>query len=340
MMNTINNFDDALSTFEDFDFDINDSDELIISPTTNNSSTISESDLVGSDMLFMVDEVTPPFINSSFSVMTKNPSSFLPTMMNNNKLDAYAFNPSESAIVKDDESVVSDLYFDSPSTPPLPPYPKKKRQKIHDHRRVTVDSSGAPSLSDLFGNNNNNNNASPQVIKKKTTTTKSYHTALKNLAESMKRSQLSRRQVAMQSGQVQDENQAVISSTTKVLSSIEEQLQHGSSSSLSSSTIRSGNTSPVFSSSSSSVLSDQSSNQNTSSSFSSSSNHSSMNSLSHDKSSIMKDFFSGTRNTLTDGLENSRNQLRMLASAAAYPYDCNSYVMKRQSSCLYWEKGK
>lgn len=330
-MNTINNFDDALSTFEDFDFDINDSDELIISPTTNNSSTVSESDLVGSDMLFMVDDVTPPFINSSFSVMTKNPSSFLPTMMNN-KLDAYAFNPSESAIVKDDESVVSDLYFDSPSTPPLPPpYPKKKRQKIHDHRRVTVDS-GAPSLSDLFGNNNNN--VSPQVIKKKTTTTKSYHTALKNLAESMKRSQLSRRQVAMQSGQAQDENQAVISSMTKVLSSIEEQLlQHGSSSSPSPSpTIRSGNTSPVFSSSSS-VLSDQSSTQNTSSSsFSSSSNYSSMNSLSYDdKSSIMKDFFSGTRNTLTDGLENSRNQLRMLAAQ----YDCNSYVMKRQSSCLY-----
>ena len=326
-MNTINNFDDALSTFEDFDFDINDSDELIISPTTNNSSTVSESDLVGSDMLFMVDEVTPPFINSSFSVMTKNPSSFLPTMMNN-KLDAYAFNPSESAIVKDDESVVSDLYFDSPSTPPLPPpYPKKKRQKIHDHRRVTVDS-GAPSLSELFGSNN-----SPQVIKKKTTTTKSYHTALKNLAESMKRSQLSRRQVAMQSGQVQDENQAVISSMTKVLSSIEEQLQHGSSSSSSSSSIiRSGNTSPVFSSSdTSSVLSDQSSNQNTSSFSSSSSNHSSMNSLSYDKSSIMKDFFSGTRNTLTDGLENSRNQLRMLAAQ----YDCNSYVMKRQSSCLY-----
>ena len=329
MMNTINNFDDALSTFEDFDFDINDSDELIISPTTNNSSTVSESDLVGSDMLFMVDEVTPSFINSSFSVMTKNPSSFLPTMMNN-KLDAYAFNPSESAIVKDDESVVSDLYFDSPSTPPLPPYPKKKRQKIHDHRRVTVDS-GAPSLSELFGNTNNSN--SPQVIKKKTTTTKSYHTALKNLAESMKRSQLSRRQVAMQSGQAQDENQAVISSMTKVLSSIEEQLQHGSSSSSSStSSIRSGNTSPVFSSSSS-VLSDQSSNQNTSSSsFSLSSNYSSMNSLSYDdKSSIMKDFFSGTRNTLTDGLENSRNQLRMLAAQ----YDCNSYVMKRQSSCLY-----
>lgn len=329
-MNTINNFDDALSTFEDFDFDINDSDELIISPTTNNSSTISESDLVGSDMLFMVDEVTPPFINSSFSVMTKNPSSFLPTMMNNNKLDAYAFNPSESAIVKDDESVISDLYFDSPSTtPPLPPYPKKKRQKIHDHRRVTVDSSGAPSLSDLFGNS-----SSPQVIKKKTTTTKSYHTALKNLAESMKRSQLSRRQVAMQSGQAQDENQAVISSMTKVLSSIEEQLQqHGSSSSSSSSsTIRSGNTSPVFSSSSS-VLSDQSSIQNTSSSsFSSSSNYSSNSLLSHhDKSSIMKDFFSGTRNTLTDGLENSRNQLRMIAAQ----YDCNSYVMKRQSSCLY-----
>ena len=327
---TINNFDDALSTFEDFDFDINDSDELIISPTTNNS-TVSESDLVGSDMLFMVDEVTPPFINSSFSVMTKNPSSFLPTMMNN-KLDAYAFNPSESAIVKDDESVVSDLYFDGSSTPP-PPYPKKKRQKIHDHRRVTVDS-GAPSLSELFGNSNN----SPQVIKKRTTTTKSYHTALKNLAESMKRSQLSRRQVAMLGQTYQDDNQAVISSMTKVLSSIEEQLQHGSSSSSSSSGMKRC-VSDAFSSSSdtSSVLSDQSSNQNTSSSFSLSSNHySSTTSLlsHHDKSSIMKDFFSGTRNTLTDGLENSRNQLRMLATAA-YPYDCNSYVMKRQSSCLY-----
>merc|ERR1712216_232858 len=115
----------------------------------------------------------------------------------------------------------------------------------------------------------------------------------------------------------------------------EEQLQHGSSScSPSPTSIRSGNTSPVFSSSSS-VLSDQSSIQNTSSSssFSSSSNnYSSTTSLlsHHDKSSIMKDFFSGTRNTLTDGLENSRNQLRMMAAQ----YDCNSYVMKRQSSCL------
>lgn len=167
------------------------------------------------------------------------------------------------------------------------------------HRRVTVDC--APSLSQLFGSHHqdydDNRHSShagilqelpaasvvshPTTPSTPTEKTLEYQEGLQKLAASMKRSELSRRQVMMHR---QHDHQAH-QTREHVVTSIQQQLRQQQADCCVA-TDHHSNTFPLLP-----TVQQQ-----------------------DDRSSIMSDFFSGSRGTLTNGLEHSRMQLKMYST--------------------------
>ena len=356
------------SNLDDFHFDLDGSDEfynMLKSSKTSSGNADSRAEM--ERMLFEVDEYsTPPsFINSSSLIMNDEPA--LPTEEPKTNMLLDAYNPCRTthrrAIIKDDE-LVNDINFNTHAVP-LPSssssaYPKKRKGRggktragykqsrrvscsdmdtlgltsstpfTSSHsslnlispppRRATVDC--APSLAELFGNSSSsgglaNAMSSAGILQEpmpsdpmgeaEMNPTLEYHEALQKLAASMKRSELSRRQVMMQRNTHQHYQAHQV--RNQVLTSIEQEQQRA---------VSFGNTSPVSVADSSSV---ESNNRIISPTFP----------ALPDKATIMKDFFSGSRGTLTNGLENSRMALRVYASEMYGKDPYNPYVMRRTS---------
>ena len=312
----------------------------------------------------------PSFINSSSLIMNDEPALPTEEPKTNNMLLLDAYNPCRTthrrAIIKDEE-LVNDINFNTHGAA-LPPssssaYPKKRKgrgktregykqsrrvscsdmdtlgmtsstpftsshsslnQLSPPPRRATVGCDQAPSLAELFGNSSSsgglaNAMSSAGILQEPMPSdplgeaegemvnpTLEYHEALQKLAASMKRSELSRRQVMMQRNTHQHYQAHQV--RNQVLTSIEQEQQRAATF---------GNTSPVSVADSSSVEN----NRNISPTFP----------ALPDKATIMKDFFSGSRGTLTNGLENSRMALRVYASEMYGKDPYNPYVMRRTS---------
>jgi len=357
------------SNLDDFHFDLDGSDEfynMLKSSKTSSGGADSRAEM--ERMLFEVDEYsTPPsFINSSFTSSINEPA--LPTEepKTNNMLLLDAYNPCRTthrrAIIKDEE-LVNDINFNTHGAVPPPPSRKKRKggggnktregykqsRRVscsdmdtlgltsstpftsHSHsslnqispppRRATVGCDQAPSLAELFGNSSSsgglaNAMSSAGILQEpmpsdpmgeaEMNPTLEYHEALQKLAASMKRSELSRRQVMMQRNTHQHYQAHQV--RNQVLTSIEQEQQRA---------VSFGNTSPVSVADSSSVEN----NRIISPTFP----------ALPDKATIMKDFFSGSRGTLTNGLENSRMALRVYASEMYGKDPYNPYVMRRTS---------
>ena len=203
-----------------------------------------------------------------------------------------------------------------------PPFSKSaRRHKVTPPRRATVETS-APTMSQLFGGgagqtmhhhhqhtsdschnmaglfhleqpattvSSSSTFTPPTPPKNVSAGTTEYHDALQKLAASMKRTELSRRQVIGSSGN-QVENYQAKCVRSSLYSTIETQLEYSSPSKSTS-----GNVSPT--------------------------NVTTLHPLTRggtmDISTRMEDFFNGKRGTLTQGLEDSRLKLRMYAAAAA-----------------------
>lgn len=155
----------------------------------------------------------------------------------------------------------------------ISPTPSMSNPRLQ--RRVTLDSAMAPSLSQLIGRNSGSG-----VHQEGSAKNLQYHEAIQKLAQSMKRTELSRRQLMMlrtpsgaqASPQHHQPQQMVVTSA-------QQQLQQ-----------RVAGASPFVKTRS---LSDEA-----------------LSSI-DGRSSIVADFFSGSRGTLTNGLEHSRRQLKM-----------------------------
>lgn len=356
------------SNLDDFHFDLDGSDEfynMLKSSKTSSGGADSRAEM--ERMLFEVEEYsTPPsFINSSFTSSINEPA--LPTEepKTNNMLLLDAYNPCRTthrrAIIKDEE-LVNDINFNTHGAVPPPPSRKKRKGRggnktregykqsrrvscsdmdtlgltsstpfTSSHsslnqispppRRATVGCDQAPSLAELFGNSSSsgglaNAMSSAGILQEpmpsdpmgeaEMNPTLEYHEALQKLAASMKRSELSRRQVMMQRNTHQHYQAHQV--RNQVLTSIEQEQQRA---------VSFGNTSPVSVADSSSVEN----NRIISPTFP----------ALPDKAIIMKDFFSGSRGTLTNGLENSRMALRVYASEMYGKDPYNPYVMRRTS---------
>ena len=216
-----------------------------------------------------------------------------------------------------------------------------RRHKVTPPRRATVETS-APTMSQLFGGgagptmNHHHHHTSeschnmaglfhqeqpsttvsssstftpPTPPKNVSAGTKEYHEALQKLAASMKRTELSRRQVMGSSGNLPGKNDVENYQAKYVRSSlystIETQLEYSSPSK--SKQLHSSSNSNLVGSGSSGTVSPT--------------NVTTLHPLTRgrtmDISTRMEDFFNGKRGTLTQGLEDSRLKLRMYATAAA-----------------------
>jgi hypothetical protein len=219
-----------------------------------------------------------------------------------------------------------------------PPFSKSaRRHKVTPPRRATVETS-APTMSQLFGGgagpttNNSCHNMAGLFHQEQPATTVSsssstftphtppknvsagtteYHEALQKLAASMKRTELSRRQVMGSSGNLPGkndvENYQAKFVRSSLYSTIETQLEYSSPSK--SKQLHSSSNSNLVGSGSSGTVSPT--------------NVTTLHPLTRgggtnmDISTRMEDFFNGKRGTLTQGLEDSRLKLRMYAAAAA-----------------------
>jgi len=175
------------------------------------------------------------------------------------------------------DAAFTSAYF----TPPL----YTDNGNIGQHQRRV---SCSPNETDTFSQFNSNDVSSSSSSLENTA---EYLEALKKLSECMKRTELSRRQVMMQRTQEKEDfgNPDV---RTQVFSSIQQQLQQLDRSKMAMSPIGL----PPVESMPSTVSPPVSPTNVTSSDL--------------DKATIMADFFSGTRDTLTNELEHSRQQLK------------------------------
>ena len=176
---------------------------------------------------------------------------------------------------------LSDAAFTSTYFTP-PPYTGNGNIGQHQ-RRVSC----SPIETDTFSQFNGNDVSSSSSLEN----TVEYLEALKKLSECMKRTELSRRQVMMQRTQ-EKEGFGNPDVRTQVFSSIQQQLADAHRSKMATSPIGL----PPVDSMPSTVSPPVSPTNMTSSDL--------------DKATIMVDFFSGTRDTLTNELEHSRQQLR------------------------------
>ena len=139
-------------------------------------------------------------------------------------------------------------------------------------RRVSNDSTTTPDLSQIFGYSSDDRTAPREFSSNSVEDTLEYQMVYKNLAESIARTQLSRRKLVMLLTDISKQQNA----TTATSIQQKQQLQQ-----------RVANVSPNA----------------TANTF--------ISTILLEKDSILADFFSGHRRTLTDGLENSRRQLKM-----------------------------
>ena len=139
-------------------------------------------------------------------------------------------------------------------------------------RRVSADSTTTPDLSQMLGYSSGDRTAPREFSSNSVEDTLEYQMVYKNLAESIARTQLSRRKLVMLLTDISKQQNA----TTATSIQQKQQLQQ-----------RVANVSPNA----------------TANTF--------ISTILLEKDSILADFFSGHRSTLTDGLENSRRQLKM-----------------------------
>lgn len=141
-------------------------------------------------------------------------------------------------------------------------------------RRVSNDSTTTPDLSQIFGYSSDDRTAPREISSNSVDDTLEYRMACKNLAESIARTQLSRKQLVMLLTDISKQKNAT--TTTGIQQRQQYQIHQCIA-----------NASPSA----------------TANTF--------ISTISLEKHSILADFFSSHRSTLTDGLENSRRQLKM-----------------------------